>query len=530
MNRPSSVLICAAALALAAACAKVVPPKGGPADESAPQVDTVLPAPGPGLSGLTTVEIRFDERLEAATFMPDLYPPLEHTVSVDGSRATVELASPLDSGSVVIVLPGTLSDRRGNASERLRSFVFGADDTLPRGGLRLSLERQGGGQVSPSAVADLYSVEDSGLVRRTTPDSAGLVSLDWLARGEYRAVAYEDDDQSRLWDPDREAGADTVLSLAAETLAVSMTLTVLDTLPPSLLEAEARDRHHLFVLTSEQVDRDGFRDASFSLVDSGGRSVEVYGVWAAGGRGRPGVMLATAAMCDCRMGLSIRGWSDLMGNVRDSDSLRFWGTDSLPEDSLSVESTNPYSGEVDVAPRGPYQIAFSSWVSLDSLRDRIALTHISPDTLVPIRVSRYNGRIFEVEPERALVGEQQYRFDLDSGLVSVWGQPLAPYSWAFTPRWADVPGSISGTVSGYGAPVMLQLARAGVSGEVDYRRVAPGAYRLDSLEAGRYTVSAFADGDGDGTWDAGEAYGAHPGVVMVYPGTETERVDISILP
>jgi hypothetical protein len=65
---------------------------------------------------------------------------------------------------------------------------------------------------------------------------------------------------------------------------------------------------------------------------------------------------------------------------------------------------------------------------------------------------------------------------------------------------------------------------------VDYRRVAPGAYRLDSLEAGRYTVSAFADGDGDGTWDAGEAYGAYPGVVMVYPGTETENVDISILP
>jgi hypothetical protein len=476
------------------------------------------------------VEFRFDERLEEATFVPSLYPPREHEVSVDGGRAVVKLASPLDSGVIVVVLPRTLSDRRGNASEELRSYVFGAGDTLPTGVLLVDLQRQGGGEVSGNAVVDLYRVAGSGLVRRTSPDSAGTAAMEWLARGEYRVVAYEDDDLSMGWDQDREAGADTVVSLASDTLSASMTLTVLDTLPPTLVEAEPRDRHHLFVLTSEQVSWEGFADAEIALVDSGGSPVSVHGLWQAGGRGQPGFMLATGPMCDCRMQLRIEGFTDLMGNVRDADSLRFWGIDSLPEDSLRVQSTTPYTGEVDVDPYGPYQIAFSSWVSLDSLRERLSLTHVSADTVVPVTVERYNGRLFEMEPVEPLVGEQQYRFDLDSGLVSVWGQPLEGYSWPFTPRWADIPGSISGRVSGYGAPVMLQLARAGTSGEVDYRRVAPGAYRLDSLEAGRYTVSAFADGDGDGTWDAGEAYGAYPGVVMVYPGTETENVDISILP
>ena len=530
MRRLSPAATVSALLLLALACARVVAPKGGPADTKAPAVDTVMPPPGPGLAGLRSVVIEFDERVEPASVVPSLFPPLEHSVEAGGSRLKIELARPLDSGLVVVNLPRTLADRHGNEMAEITSLVFGAGDSIPSGALRAELSRQGGGRVSEAAIVDL-TLEDGTLARRGTPDTSGVALLRWLEAGTYAVTAYEDDDLSRSWDSDREAGTDTTLALAAgDTLTVPLVLTVLDTLPPSLIEAEPRDRHHLFVLTSEEVGWGGFRDASVALVDSAGDSVRVWGMWPAGGRGSSGMMLVTGAMCDCEMTLRIADFADLMGNRRGLDSLRFWGTDSLPDDSLRVEGTLPYPGEQDVDPYGPYQIAFTSWVSLDSVAARLTLTHVSADTTAPVSLSRVNGRIINIEPLEPLLGQQQYRLDLDSGLVSVWGQAVDGYSWSFTPRWADLPGSISGRVTGYPGPVMLQVSGAGEGGEVSYHRVASGDYLIEGLEAGRYTVSAFADGDGDGRWGAGEAYGTYAGVVMVYPGTETDGIDIQILP
>ncbi len=531
MKRLRAALLALFVLLAALACARVVAPKGGPTDTRAPAIDTVIPRPGAGLGGLRTITIRFDERIEPATLVPSLFPPLEHRLEAEGAGAEIELARPLDSGLVVVSLPRTLADRHGNETDAITSLVFAAGDSIPSGAFRVALSRQGGGRVSGAATVDLMPAGGQTVARRGSPDTSGVALLKWLEGGEYRIVAYEDDDLSRSWDSDREAGTDTTLALpAGDTLEVPMVLTVLDTLPPTLIEAQPRDRHHLFVLTSEEVSWEGFADADIALSDSGGSPVRVRGFWPAGSRGSRGMMLATEAMCDCRMSLRMERFADLMGNVRNLDSLRFWGIDSLPEESLRVEGTVPYMGEQEVDPYGPYRIAFSSWVDRDSVAEQLSLTHISADTTVPFTVSRIDGRTLGMEPVEPLMGRQQYRFDLDSGLVSLWGQAMDEYSWSFNPRWADLPGSISGRVTGYSGPVMLQISGAGEGGDVDYRRVLPGEYTVDSLEAGRYTVAAFTDGDGDGVWGVGEAYGAYAGVVMVYPGTDTDGIDIHILP
>ena len=60
--------------------------------------------------------------------------------------------------------------------------------------------------------------------------------------------------------------------------------------------------------------------------------------------------------------------------------------------------------------------------------------------------------------------------------------------------------------------------------------VQTGQYLVDEIPAGRYTVAAFVDNDGDGTWDSMEPYGTYPGVVIVQPGLITQEVDIEILP
>ena len=79
---------------------------------------------------------------------------------------------------------------------------------------------------------------------------------------------------------------------------------------------------------------------------------------------------------------------------------------------------------------------------------------------------------------------------------------------------------------------MLQISRTGGGGDdsVLYADISPGDFIVDEIPAGRYTVAAFIDTGGDGTWSPMEPYGTYPGVVLVQPGVTTGEVDIEILP
>jgi hypothetical protein len=130
-----------------------------------------------------------------------------------------------------------------------------------------------------------------------------------------------------------------------------------------------------------------------------------------------------------------------------------------------------------------------------------------------------------------LLGERQYRIDLDSGLVSLQGDTLAGRSWTFRPAWSDMPGSISGVIRGISAgPVTLVAASAGGGDGSHIGLVSPGGYELEDIPGGRYTVSCFLDRNENGVWDPGEPYGAWPGVVEVFPGMDSSGTDIQVVP
>jgi hypothetical protein len=89
---------------------------------------------------------------------------------------------------------------------------------------------------------------------------------------------------------------------------------------------------------------------------------------------------------------------------------------------------------------------------------------------------------------------------------------------------------VEGRIGGVYGAVIVQASHAGEVGEPVFLAAVAGEYLLDELPAGRYTMAAFVDRNGDGTWQPGEPYGAFPGVVTVYPGRTTPDVDIEILP
>jgi hypothetical protein len=521
------------AAVMALSCAKMVAPDGGPEDKTPPDIVSVEPTPGTGYTDLRLITVGWSERLEQSSASVFVYPPIEHRLEVSGSTMRIELQSPPGPGPLVVHIPREISDRRGNQFGYSRDLVYTSSDTLPSGRIEVAMSRQGGGNLSQSTLVELY--RGSSLVRRTTPDSSSSAVVDWLEPGEYRLLCYEDPDRSYLWNPEAEAGYDTSVALASgDTLMIDVILTVVDTVGPILTEISPMDSYHLRLVFNEDVSYDSFGTGDVSITDSLGEPVPISGFWLSGGISAPSVILETHLIPSSGMTVRLSGVDDLMGNPSRPDSLEFFGVDSMPADTFRVRSFFPGPGSDNAHPGGPFLISFSYWVHPDSLSRKLVLQRVADSTTVEGTIRAVDGRSFEYYPEHQLIGEQQYRFVLEPGLGTLWGDTLSlPFSWSFSTLWGDEPGSISGRITGYaGSPVLLQMRRTGGDAEsrVTYVSVGPGEYEVDDVPAGRYTIAAFVDSDGGGTWNGMEPYGTFPGVVLVQPGLITRDIDVDILP
>ena len=535
-------LVAVSALLLAS-CARMVSPGGGPIDDTPPEVLSVFPEPGPSSRNMDEVVIEWSERLEQTSATVFLYPSIPHSMRVNGSRMTVSLEDSLGGRTLVIHVPGEISDRRGNQAGGSLDLVYSGEDSLPPGLISVELSRQGGGTIPGRTLVEVWSVEtgeeSTALLRRTTADSTGHADVAWLEpSGAFRLICYEDPDRSFEWSSEREAGADTTVSLlpGADSITVAMTMTVVDTAGPVLVEVEALDRYHLKLEFTEEVSLESFERGTIILSDSSGMDIPVAGGWLYGGMANRNVIIETSYICPSEGEFTMRleGVEDLLENPSIPDSMMVQASDSLPADSLRVRSHYPAPGSVNMDPAGPYSISFSYFIDFADLESLMTLTRVSDSVIVEGNLRRIDGRTFEFTPEHQLIGERQHRFDLLPGLTTAWEDTMTTIlSWAFVPAWGDEPGSISGGISGTGAAiVILQVSRTGGEGDgsVRFSSIQPGEYLLEAIPAGRYTVSAFVDSNSSGTWDPWEPYGTHPGVVMVYPGLTSEGISVEILP
>ncbi len=511
----------------------MAPPGGGPVDDTSPEILSVFPVPGPGYTDLRKISIEWTERLDEASVAVFIYPAVEYKLHVNGSRIEIELLTVPEQELLVIHLPKEIRDRRGNQVGISNDLVYSSADSLPASELGVSMVRQGGGSLSAITLVELY--RDSVLVRRTVPDTSGTAWIRWLDPGDYSLLCYEDPDRSFQWNSQEEAGIDTSITLLEnDSLRVNFTLTVVDTVGPILTDVTAIDSYHLQLLFNEEVSRESFSRGDVVLRDSLGDEIPVNGFWLSGGYSGTTVLLDTWRIPDALNTAYVTGIEDLMFNSSPSDSLEFFGIDSIPADSLRIRSYYPAPGSDNTDPAGPYMISFNYWIDTDSLAARFSLRSVADSAMVPGALTAVDGRSFEFYPDHQLIGEQQYRFELLPGLSTLWGDTLRmPFGWVFSPYWGDEPGSISGRITGSVSPSLtLRISRTGGGGDaaVTYAAVRRGDYQVSGIPAGRYTVAAFVDRDASGAWDSMEPYGTFPGVILVQPGLITGEVNIDILP
>ncbi|NLP06421.1 Ig-like domain-containing protein [Candidatus Fermentibacteria bacterium] len=519
------------ALLLSGGCARIEAPSGGPEDTAPPEIASVQPEPGPGIPETDRIVISWSERVEESSAEVFVYPGGGFRTSISGRLMEIDLDEPLGRRTLVVHVPPGISDLHGNRTEAPIEMAFSGSDSLPHGRMDVLVRRQGGGTISERTLLELYDPATGRLLRRTSADSASRAVAAWLEPGEYRVLCYEDPDFTLDWSRDTEAGAETLAVVGFPPLEIEMTMTVVDTIGPVVSSVEQTDGNHIKVSFNEQVSLPPDCGGCFSISDGSEAPVTAFGAWSPGGREPRTVIVATSPLPSGVLRLMVRDICDMVGNRTPLDSLEFDSSDSLPSDSLRITSRLPEPGALSAPASGPFEFAFSDWVDLDSLEARFSMVRVSDGEAIEGRLERRDGRSFAFLPEHELLGEEQHRIDLAAGLRGASGDTLGALSWSFISAWGTEPGGISGVITG-GSDLVLEVSPAGGSGSSYIFHIpSEGPYIVRPVAAGRYTVAAYADRNGNGRWDGrGESYGAGAGVVLVRPGVVTAGVDMQVLP
>ena len=516
-------------------CAKIASPGGGPEDNTGPEIIEIHPEPGARYSELVSIVFVWSERLEKNLVVVSLFPPVEHELKVNDLEIEITLKRAIGDTTLVIHFPVSVSDQRGNRIPSPLEFVFSGRESLTTSAIDLRCIRQGGGRISNSTRIELFSSENEELLRVTEPDTTGHAFIQWMDPGTYLVRCYEDTDFDFIWNQELEAGSETLITVnTSDTLNLQPVLSVVDTIGPRIADVESLDGYHIRIDFTEDLSSQVIDKTVFTISDSTGTSINVFGIRLAGGRSANTAYLTTAFQNDSELLLKVSDIIDLIGNKTSLDSISFTGSSEYPEDSLRITSYYPPEGGENIPAGGPFSISFSDWVDIDSLSCRWSLMRVSDSLNIDGSIERIDSRSFRFVPFIQLLGDRQYLFTLLPGLVSVYGDSIEEARhWSFLAAWGNEPGSLSGILSGSGSrSAILQIAPTGSSGETIYVTIQQsGVFAVDSIPAGRYTVSGFIDSNGDATWNgASESYGVFPGIVDINPGIETENVDIEIFP
>jgi hypothetical protein len=260
--------IAALAASLFGSCARMEPPPGGPEDKVRPFVSAVYPAPG-----ATSVPRRLDARIAFSEWVsPDaargkvwISPPPPRRLEVEhkGNVLLLRSDAPLDSGTTYVIgVAGSIKDLVGQSLEGPFQLAFSTGTAFDSGRVAGRISAFAGGPAPAGTFAALYPL-DPALRRRfghlsfggpsaladSAPqpfreppayvapvDSQGSFSVVGLRPGDYRLLAFQDQDADMFPDPALEpmaAGPGVAVS-ASPVLKPSLALAPMDTTPNRL--------------------------------------------------------------------------------------------------------------------------------------------------------------------------------------------------------------------------------------------------------------------------------------------------------
>ena len=485
---------------MAAGCAKVGPPSGGPVDRSSPSVSSHYPPPDAvGVSVDSRIELVFSEPMDRKSTGDAVFvsPAAQIRQRWRGRRLELVLEPGLQPDRTYVITLGTgARDLRRNALERSFTFAFATGDVLNQGRLR--------GWVfeahEPVATAHVWAYDlahfDGRVGRdpphyRTQTGRDGSYEFSRLSASSYRVLAFVDRNRNAIWDEGESLGlpaGDVPVGDGEQVRVGDLALVQRAGPAPSLRRAHAVHRRRV-VLQFEQA-------VAWDEVGVALRGLVVQGGYGAPGDGRK-VYLTTAPQEAGKAypfdllevgGTAVEWEEPVRGSARPDrapPTLVEWlpGAAMAPGDSLSLRFSEAMEASV---PR-------EFWLVSDSTQSPAGRWQWQgPTELIFVPGQPWEPGPYHLRGRGAMLRDQAGLALADS-LVTVEFEVLG----------AEELGRISGrAINGVG-PVWIVAEHQKQGREHKVRADSSGAYVMERLLPGTYVVTGFVDASGDRAWEHG---------------------------
>jgi hypothetical protein len=522
---------------LLASCAGQVAPEGGPRDLVPPAIirtdpDTNATGVRPGSVTLEFSKYVDHRSLEESVFISPYLGELKYDWS--GKSVTFTYRGKLRENTTYVVNVGTdVADVR----ERTRmasSFVlaFSTGDSIDRGFIngRVFDEKPEGVLIFCYRLSDL--LPDTLDPSRVKPDyitqtgKDGTFSLAHLALGPYRVFAVRDEYHNFLYDREIDqygvAQGDFLLSGSTPVRRDAWyRMTREDTSRPFVASVKALDRYRIIVRFSEPLDSASFTGSTFTVVDTvTGKPLPLRLAYR--DRFQPAIAgLFTQGPLDspATYRLTVRGVRDLAGNLIDPGARGEAFDGTLAPDtvrpSITVVDLKDSSRSVPLDraivvrfsdPVVPFPLEAGAFLT-DSTRRGVSLG------------SHWTGpESFTLIPRESLPPKAWFtlRVTMDS-VRGLTGKTYRDSTFALRFQTLDLRtmGSIAGSVEdAHGGKGEIFLTAASINTTPVYtstiRMPGPGAFALDRLPEGKYTISAYRDSAGSPVYGFGLPFPFRP--------------------
>ena len=500
------------------ACARQMPPPGGPLDKTPPRVVDTVPADDSVRVGLDTpIRIRFSEAMDRRSVERALFISPQGAEEFDfkwrGDVLEIRLPDGLQADRTYLVTVGQESaDEWRNRMRTSYSFGFATGDRLNRGELngRVLKSKEERGQVFVWAYdLSVVAAPDPGIDRPTyvtQPDEAGHFVLPRLGSGNYRIFAFDDQNNDRTY------SSGDLLALPPGDLAFTgeervrlgdLKLAVRDTSAPALVAARTPDQQHVLMRFDEPVRVLGVEISGLSVLEIYQDPVDSSGVGLITKSQTQGVEYRVRADV-----------ADRWGNRDTTDvTVRGDGTRDrrAPEVLARIPAENAENAE-NVLPTAVIRLLFSDAMRIDGVSD---FWIASDSTVVP------QGHFEWVAPNHLvftpdslwtsgetfrLIGNRERLLDIGGNVLS------EPISFVFSVMDTAALGHISGTTSSSDVVVWVE----GLTHEFFWEQVLRDTtFSLTNLLPGTYCISGFLDRDHNGQWMSGQVHPFLPAEPLV---------------
>jgi hypothetical protein len=532
---------------LAIRCAGQAPPPGGPPDTTEPSVINTYPEPQATHFNDTRVVLEFSEyvdrrSVEESIFISPDVSPLEFNWS--GMEVEIMFGQKLKENVTYVVTVGTdVVDLRNNKMAESFSLPFSTGAVIDSGSLHgkvydpkpdgvtifaYSLDRRLQDTLNPAKVKPDY-------VTQTGKD--GSFKLDYLSLGRYRLYAVRDQYKNILYEPqvDQIGMAAYDFELSSERRAVSgiqFQLTVEDTTPPFVLDAEAVHKNLVKVRFGETMDIAGIKPTAFSVIDTFSLHPTTFSDLFFDPYSANAVHLITADLDSAVVyRVTVSGMGDTAGNSinPEANSASFRGSSSPDTVIPRITFVGGLQDSIrDVLYDKVFEMVFNKGVKRDIFERRFGLFDSTGQT-VSGTFMWWNSAVVCFTPTNPLQPLAWYaaRLQLDS-VQDLAGHRVGDSTVVRrfqTMDWRKF-GSIKGRVEdplrdAVGEIVLFAISITDKTAAPVVKRLrSAGEIHFEYLLEGQYVLQAFRDRDANGKYSHGKAFPFVPSErFAVYPDT-----------